>query len=311
MYRYILRRVFQSALLLLGISAMVFFIMRIAPGGPATFTDDPRLGKVYQEQQRQEFGLDQPLPVQYGKWLWQASHGNFGRSYGDKRPVMTIIAEHAPRTFLLSGLSLFFGLFGIVLGTIAALRRGGAYDNGLRVFTVLGNAVPHWWLGLVLLLLSARTVKIFPLAPPLNGSVGQWAHFLVLPTLLGALTGWLGFSRFMRAELLEVISQDYVRTARAKGLRESAVTLRHALRNALIPIITILGGSLAGLFSGSVLFENVFSYPGLGKLAVDAAFQRDLPVTMALVVITAALVIVGQLVADIAYGVVDPRVKLQ
>jgi peptide/nickel transport system permease protein len=311
MYRYVLRRLVQSVFLLLGISAMVFFIMRIAPGGPAAFTGDPKLGKTYRDQQIKEFGLDQPLPVQYGKWLWQALHGNFGRSYTDKRPVMTIIAERTPRTLLLSGLSLIFGLFGIVLGTLAALRRGGAYDNSLRVFTVIGNAVPHWWLGLILLLVSARTIKIFPLAPPLNGSVGQWAQFLMLPTALGALGGWLGFSRFMRAELLDIISQDFIRTARAKGLPEAIVTFRHAVRNALIPIVTILGGTLAGLFSGSVLFENVFSYPGLGKLAVEAAFQRDLPVTMALVMISAALVIVGQLISDIAYGFVDPRVKLQ
>ncbi len=310
MYRYVIRRLFQSIFLLLGISILVFFIMRIAPGGPGSFTEDPRLGKVYQEQQRQEFGLDQPLPVQYGKWLWQAMHGNFGRSYSDKRPVMTIIGERLPRTMLLSGLSLFFGLLGIVFGVFAALRRGSFYDNALRVVTVVGNAVPHWWLGLVILLLSARTIKIFPLAPPQSGTLGSWAHFLVLPVLLGAFGGWLVFSRFMRSEMLEVINLDFVRTARAKGLRESVVIFRHALRNALIPVITILGGSLASLFSGSVLFENVFSYPGLGKLAVDAAFQRDLPVTMALVMITASMVILGQLIADIAYGFVDPRVKL-
>lgn len=310
MYRYVLRRTIQSVFLLLGISAMVFFIMRIAPGGPGAFTEDPRLGKVYQEQQRQEFGLDQPLPVQYGKWLFQALQGNFGRSYADKRPVMELIMERLPRTLLLSGLSLLFGFFGIVFGVFAALRRGSFYDNSLRVFTVLGNAVPHWWLGLIILLVSARTVKIFPLAPPTNGTLGSWAHFLILPILLGSLGGWLAFSRFMRSEMLEVISQDYVRTARAKGLKESVVTFRHALRNALIPVVTILGGSLASLFSGSILFENVFSYPGLGKLAVEAAFQRDLPVTMALVMISATLVIIGQLLADIAYGFVDPRVKL-
>lgn len=310
MYRYVIRRIIQSIFLLFGISAMVFFIMRIAPGGPTSVTGDPRLGKTYMEQQREEFGLNDPLPIQYGKWLSQVLRGNFGRSYADKRPVMTIIKERTPPTLILSGLSLLFGLFGIIFGVFAALRRGGVYDNGLRIFTVLGNAVPHWWLGLIILLISARTIRIFPLAPPTNGTFAQWAQFLVLPVLLGSLGGWLGFSRFMRAELLDVISQDYIRTARAKGLPFMIVTFRHALRNALIPVVTILGGTLAGLFSGSILFENVFSYPGLGKLAVEAAFARDLPVTMALVMISAALVIVGQLIADIAYGFVDPRVKL-
>ena len=312
MTRYIIRRLIQSVFLLLGITILAFVLQRLAPGGPESFTEDPRLGREFAEQQRRDLGLDQPLPVQYGKWLWQALHGNFGRSFVDKRPAIEKIAERVPATLLLSGTSLVIGLLGIPLGVFAATRRGGIFDNVLRVVTVLGNSIPHWWIGLVILLISARTVNWFPLGgmyTPGDGSLSNRLHHLLLPALLGSISGWLVFSRFMRSEFLEVINQDYVRTARAKGLREQFVLSRHALRNALIPIVTILGGSLAGLLSGGVLFETTFSWPGLGRLSVEAAFQRDSPVLIALVVISSTLVILGNLMADIAYGFIDPRVK--
>jgi len=312
--RYIVRRIIQSIFLLLGISLIAFVIPRLAPGGPAAVSEDPRLGREYMEQQRREFGLDRPIPVQYMQWLWQALHGNFGRSFIDRRPVLEKIGDRAPNTLLLAGTSLVLGLLGIPLGVVAALHRGRFFDNALRIVTVFGNALPHWWLGLVILLISVRTGHWLPLgglSTPGDGSLPDRLHHLLLPALLGAIGGWLGFSRFMRSEFLEVFGLDYVRTARAKGLQERAVVVRHALRNALIPIVTILGGSLASLLSGSVLFENIFSWPGMGKLGVDSAFQRDYPVLIALVLISSTLIIVGQLLADIAYGFVDPRVKLR
>jgi peptide/nickel transport system permease protein len=312
MTHFIIRRLIQSFFLLIGITIVAFALQHLAPGGPTTFIEDPRLPPQYAQQQRHDFGLDQPLPVQYGKWLWQALHLNFGRSLADKRPVMDKIREKIPATLELSGAGLLLGLLGIPFGVFAALRRGGIYDHGLRFFTVLGNAIPHWWLGLVILTVSVRTVHWFPIAgmyTPGRDGVLDRLHHLLLPALLSGLTGWLVLSRYMRSEFLEVIGQDYVRTARAKGLAERTVIWRHALRNALIVIITILGGSLAALLSGAVLFERVFSWPGIGRLGVDSAFQRDYPVVMALVVISAALVIIGNLIADIAYGFVDPRIK--
>lgn len=312
MTRFIIRRVIQSIFLLIGISAVAFFIQRLAPGGPQAFTQDPRLPPEYWEEQRRDLGLDQPIPIQYAKWLINAVQLDFGRSFQDRRPAMDKIAERAPNTMLLSGASLLVGLLGIPFGVLAALNRGSWFDHGLRVFTVLGNSMPHWWLGLVILLISARTINIFPIGGMYSigdGGLLDRLQHLALPATIGGLAGWLTFSRFMRSEVLEVVSQDYIRTARAKGLREQVVIWRHALRNALIVVITILGGSLATLLSGSVLFENVFSWPGMGRLAIDAAFQRDYPVLMALVMIGAFLVIVGNFIADIAYGLVDPRIR--
>lgn len=315
MTRYIIRRLIQSFFLLLGITALSFTLQHLAPGGPAAFNEDPRLPPDYAQQQRHEFGLDQPIYVQYGKWLWQVAHLNFGRSFTDKRPVMDKIAERAPNTLLLSGTSLLLGLLGIPLGILAALRRGGLYDNGLRAFTVLGSAVPHWWLGLVILVVSVSLkLNWFPIAgmyTPGHDSLLDRLHHLLLPAVLGGFGGWLTFSRFMRSEFLEVIGQDYIRTARAKGLAERAVMFGHAFRNALIVVITILGGSLAALLSGAVLIENVFSWPGMGRLSLEAAYQRDYPLVMALVVISSSLVILGYLAADIAYGFVDPRIKYE
>lgn len=312
MVQYIIRRLIQSFFLLLGITIVAFFLQRAAPGGPAGFVEDERLGRDYIEQQRREFGLDQPLPVQYGKWLINAAQGDFGRSFVSKRPVIDLIRERLPATLLLTGTGLIIGLLGIPIGMLVAMRRGGIFDNGWRIFTVLGNSVPHWWLGLMILIFSNRTVRWFPLGGLYHTSAPtllERAHHLFLPAVLTGLTGWLVLSRYMRSEFLDVVNQDYVRTARAKGLKESVVVTRHALRNALIPVITILGGSLAGLLSAGVLIEYTFSWPGLGRLSYESALARDYPVLMALVVITAALVILGNLLADIAYGFVDPRVK--
>ncbi len=312
MLRYVIRRLIQSVFLLLGISLLAFTLQRLAPGGPASFVEDPRLDRAYQEQLRRELGLDQPLPVQYIKWLGNAIQLDFGRSFQDRRPVIDRIAERLPNTMLLAGTSLAIGLLGVPLGAFAALKRGKGFDNGLRIVTVLGNSIPAWWLSLMILIVSVKTVNWFPLGgtfTPGNGSLLDRAHHLLLPAVMLALNDWLNYSRFMRSEFLDVIGQDFVRTARAKGLRERVVMASHAFRNALIPVITILGGSLAALFSVGVLIENVFSWPGMGRLAFQAATERDYPVLMALTVISSSLVIIGTLLADIGYALADPRVK--
>lgn len=312
--RYIVRRSLQSALLLLLITVLSFAIMRLAPGGPAQFLDDPRIGPEYRERLLESFGLTEPLPIQYLKWLGNLVRLDFGYSFVDRRPVIEKIAERIPASFQLSIASLFLGLLGIPLGVYAAVRRGRWQDQAIRVFTVFGNAVPHWWLGLMLLILTASTIRIFPLGGMYtvgDGSLGDRLWHLALPALIGALGGWIGFSRFVRSEILDVLGQDYVRTAHAKGVDARTVLVRHALRNALIPLVTILGASLAGLFSSSVLFETTFSWPGLGRMSVDAANQRDYPVLMALTIIFSSLVILGNLLADLAYGWVDPRVRYE
>ena len=312
MTHFIARRLLQSLFLLLGVTAMSFTVQRLAPGGPAQFNEDPRLPREYADQLRRQFGLDQPIYVQYVKWLGNAARGNFGRSFTDRRPVTEKILERAPATMLLSGAGILVGMLGIPLGILAAVRRDGVFDHTLRFVSVILNSMPNWWLGLVILLISVNTVNWFPLTgmySPGDGSLTDRLRHLLLPAIVAGTDGWLVFSRFMRSEFLEVAGQDYIRTARAKGLAERTVLYRHALRNALIVVITVLGGTLAALLSGAVLLEFVFSWPGMGRLALESALQRDYPVLMGLVVMGAVLIILGNLIADILYGFVNPRIR--
>jgi peptide/nickel transport system permease protein len=312
--RYVVRRSIHSVLLLLLISILAFSIMRLAPGGPAQFLEDPRIGAEYREALIESFGLRDPVPVQYLKWLRNVLRLDFGYSFIDRRPVIEKIFERVPASFQLSLASFLLGLIGIPLGVFAALQRGRWPDQLIRVFTVFGNAVPHWWLGLMLLVFFASTWRIFPLGGMYtigDGSLPDRLWHLALPALIGSLGGWIGFSRFIRSEMLDVLGQDYVRTAQAKGLGARLILFRHALRNGLIPIATMMGGIFTLLLSGSVLFETTFSWPGLGRMMVDAAYQRDYPVLMAMTVMSSALVLVGNLLADVAYGWLDPRVRYE
>jgi peptide/nickel transport system permease protein len=312
MLRFVIRRLIQSVFILLGVSMLSFALMHAAPGGLTTLYANPRIPAATIERLEEQFGLRDPIPVQYLKWLSNVLQLNFGYSLIDQRPVVDKIAERLPATIQLSLASILLGLLGIPLGVYAAMHRGSWIDNAVRVFTVLGNAVPHWWLGLMILVLSANTIRIFPLGgmyTPGNDTLLDRLWHLLLPATIGAMGGWITYSRYIRSEVLEVLGQDFVRTARAKGLSERLVMGRHVLRNALIPVVTIMGGTLAALVSGSVLFESTFSWPGIGRMAVAAAFQRDYPVLMALNMLGATLVILGNLLADIAYGWVDPRVR--
>jgi peptide/nickel transport system permease protein len=313
--RYVVRRTIQSIFLLIGVTVLSFAIMRLAPGGPAQFiggADNPRISPEYRRQLEESFGLRDSLPLQYGKWVWNAVHLDFGRSYIDQRPVIEKIAERVPASFQLALASFLLGLLGIPLGVYAATHRGGFADQSVRFFTVVGNSVPHWWLGLMILVVSASTVRIFPLGGQYtlgHDTLLDRLWHLALPSLIGALGGWIVYSRFVRAELLDVLGQDYVRTAEAKGLPRKAVLWRHALRNALLPLATMFGGILSLVLSGSLLFEITFSWPGLGRLTVDAAYQRDYPLLMAVTLIGSFLVIAGNLLSDVSYAWVDPRVQ--
>jgi peptide/nickel transport system permease protein len=288
--------------------------MRLAPGGPLQFTDDPRIGPQYAEIMREAYGLNDPIWLQYAKWLGNIARLDFGFSFIDRRPVLEKILERIPASFQLSIGAFLIGLLGIPLGVFAALNRGRWPDQLVRVFTVVGNAVPHWWLGLMILVLSATYFRIFPLGGMYtegNDTLLNRLWHLALPSMIGALGGWIGYSRFVRSEMLDILNQDYVRTARAKGLDGTAVLYGHALRNALIPLMTMLGPTLVGLLSSGVLFEVTFSWPGLGRMAVDAAFQRDFPVLMGLATIFSFLGILANLLSDVAYGWVDPRVRYE
>jgi peptide/nickel transport system permease protein len=312
--RYVVRRSIHSVFLLLLISLIAFSIQRLAPGGPLQFLDDPRIGPEYRAQVLESFGLNEPMPVQYAKWLWNVVRLDFGYSFIDRRPVIEKIFERVPASLQLALASFLLGLLGIPLGVYAAIHRGRWQDQTIRVLTVFGNAVPHWWLGLMMLILMASTLRILPLGGMQtvgDGSLPDRLRHLALPALIGALGGWIGYSRYVRSEVLDVLGQDYIRTAYAKGLGGRVVFLGHALRNALLPLVTMFGGILTLLLSGSVLFETTFSWPGLGRMVYDAALQRDYPVLMALTVLSSALVIAGNLLADVAYGWADPRVRYE
>jgi peptide/nickel transport system permease protein len=312
MWRYALRRFVQALILWVGVTILSFTIVHLAPGGPVQFMEDPRFSPEVRDQIEASFGLRDPIPVQYARWMAGIVRLDFGRSFADNRPVIDRILERWPNSLQLTLAALLIGLLGIPLGALAALRRGTAVDHGTRVLIVLLNALPSWWLGLMVLVLVANTLPIFPLGGMTTlgrGDLFDRLWHLALPATLLATGGWVVYGRYVRSELLEVLGQDYVRTARAKGVPEPLVIRRHALRNALIPLATILGGSLPALFGGALLIETVFSWPGLGRLFYDAANSRDYPLVMGLTVIGAFLVLMGNLLADLLYGVVDPRVR--
>ncbi len=313
--RYVFRRALQSVFLLWGISLVAFGIMHIAPGGPMTIMENPRVSPEVIKSINASFGLNDPIPIQYVKWVTSLLHGDFGRSFTDSRPVLDKIVERLPATIELNIASLLIGFLGIPLGIFAALRRNSMFDHVVRVFTVVGNAAPDWWIGLMILIFVAAPTRLLPLGGMYT--IGQENNLLdhlwhlALPAVISAMGDWILWSRFLRSEILEVIRLDFIRTAQAKGLSPSQVLNRHALRNALIPVVTLFSGSLAGLISGSVIIETTFSWPGIGRLAVTSAFERDFPTVMALLMIGSFLVLLGNLIADVVYTRVDPRVTLQ
>ena len=340
MIRYIIRRSLQSVALLWVSTLIGFSVYHLAPGGPLQFlSDDPRGTGADVMRLERSYGIDRSIPVQYVAWAfgedwlpandtWRSgrclsepdscSKGiirlDFGRSFSFKgEPVLSLIADRIPATFLLAFSSLILSIvIGFPLGIIAAFTRGRWPDNSIRVITVLINTVPEWWIGLLLLIILGGYLGLVPLSGMYDigdGSLADRLHHLFLPALGSSISGWIGFSRILRFEILDVLNQDYVRTAKAKGLSRQAVIWRHVLRNALMPFVTGLSGIFLLILSGSVLFEIVFSWPGMGRLAVNAINARDYPVMMALFVISSFLGIVGVLMVDILYSVVDPRVR--
>lgn len=315
MTAFIIRRAIQALPLLLLISVLSFTVIRLAPGGLLANYEDPAMTPEDIRRLEEALGIHEPLPVQYGKWLSAVARGDLGRSHSTREPVLQIIGDRLPATLELTILALLVGLLiGVPLGALSALRPGTLIDNLVRVLSVAGNAVPHWWLGLLAIVLFAGVLQVLPsggrLSPGRQGfDLLDHLRHLILPVAILSTGPIVAFSRFVRSEMLDVLGNEYVRTARAKGLSASQVTRRHVLRNALIPVVTILGLSLPGLFSGAALTEIVFSWPGIGQMALSMATKRDLPVLMGLLMISSSLVVLGNLLADLLYGLVDPRVK--
>ncbi len=323
MLRHIIKRILLSLPLLIGITFISFLVIHLAPGEPISLQTDlnPRVSAASKAQLRHLYGLDEPLPVQYGKWAWRSFRLDFGQSFApDGRKVTEKIAERIPITLLLSLLEmLVIVLIAIPIGILSATRQYSFFDKATTIFVFLGFAMPTFWLALLCMNLfgvhlgwlpisGLQSMNYFQLS--IGGKILDRARHLIMPVLVGAFGGLAGFSRYMRSNMLEVIRQDYIRTARAKGLSERTVIYKHALRNALLPVVTILGLSVPSLIGGGVIFETIFAIPGMGQLFYGSVMSRDYPVIMGILVIGAALTLLGNLLADISYALVDPRIRV-
>jgi peptide/nickel transport system permease protein len=325
MLAYALRRLLLAVPLLLGITLISFVVIHLAPGDPVemmtggdpTTVHNPELYK----QLIKEFDLDKPLLVQYWKWLSRLARLDFGKSFAPHgRPVLSMIAERLPITLLLNVVEMLIIVsLAVPIGVVSATRQYSSFDKVTTIFVFLGFATPDFWLALLLMILLGVQFGWLPISGlrSLNWEYltfwQQQADFLshlVLPITVATFGGLAGFSRYMRQSMLEVIRQDYIQSARAKGLAERVVVGKHALRNALLPIVTILGLSLPTLIGGSVIVESVFAIPGMGQLMVQAAFERDYPVLMGNLVIVSTLTLGANLMADLTYSLVDPRIRV-
>ncbi len=318
MRRYITRRLLYAIPTLLAISLATFLLTRLSPGDPIrlyTF-GDPNITEEDRQALAHAYGLDLPLPQQYANFLAGAVRGDFGTSILYHKPAGPLVIERLGITMQLAAVALLLQfLIGVPLGVLAALKRGTWVDGVIRVFGVVGHAVPSFGLGLLMIILFSVTLRWLPSQGYLTIGHGDWDvvdrfRHMLMPAFVLALTGIANYSRYLRTETLDVLRQDFIRTAHAKGLSEGAVTRVHALRNALIPVVTALGGLLAFLVSGAVVIEQVFTWPGIGQFAYNSVRQKDFPVIIASVMISSVLLVVGYIVRDILYAVADPRIKV-
>jgi peptide/nickel transport system permease protein len=323
MLRYIAKRLLFMIPLLFGITVICFTVMHLAPGSPTDLQTqmNPRASVEMKERLRAMYDLDKPLPEQYIRWVGKLAVLDLGVSFStDRRPVADKILERLPITILLNVLSMLLILVvAIPLGVLSAVRQDSLFDRVAGVVVFIGFAVPTFWLALLLMILFGVHLGWLPISgirslnseylPP-GMALWDLIRHLILPVLLAAFGGLAGLSRYMRANMLEVIRQDYILTARAKGLSERVVIYRHALRNALLPVITILGLSVPGLIGGSVIFETIFAIPGMGQLFYMAVMARDYPVVMGILFIGAVLTLFGNLIADVSYALADPRIRV-
>jgi peptide/nickel transport system permease protein len=361
MTKYIIRRVVQAIPVLIGITIVVYAILQMAPGGPqAKFAQNPRMTNEQKQLFLKAWGLDQPIPIQYCRWMgfcdpdgegfdligptgWPnflptglsgatngILHGDLGYSITSGEKVNDRIVRAALPTFILAGVALIIWvMMAILIGVYSAIKRYSLFDNLATIFAYVGYAIPTFWLGIMLVYIFG-TARILPVSgmvdirvSPAFGNDAYWVYFgqhpidaildvakhLILPVITLVVVSIAGDSRFVRASMLDALNQDYVRTAKAKGLPSRTVTFKHALRNALLPVLTNIGLEIPFLFTGAIITETIFSWPGIGKLTIDATTAFDYPVLMGVLLITSGLVVLANLLADIAYAVVDPRIK--
>ncbi|MCG3203384.1 MAG: Dipeptide transport system permease protein DppB [Elusimicrobia bacterium] len=321
---YVLKRLLMIIPMLMGISFLTYLTICLAPGGPAAgiMQDfNPKVSSEYKQKQLEHFHFDKPYHVQYFLWVKRIVKLDFGESYKDNQPVLKKIASRLPKTLLLASLSLILTfLLAVPLGIFSALKQNSFWDRAITAFVFIGFSVPVYWVALLLMIGFGIHLGWVPVTGFRSIMADEMTRFeqildiarhLALPLIVTSLTSLAGLSRYMRNGMLEVIQQDYIRTARAKGLPENKIIFKHALRNTLLPVITILGLSLPDLISSSVIFETIFSYPGLGRLTYEAAMSRDTFLIMPTVALGAFLTLLGNLLADVCYALADPRIRVR
>jgi peptide/nickel transport system permease protein len=305
------RRLAQAIIVLIGVTIATFILLHLLPGSPVRALLGPRASPLAVHQLTVELGLNKPLPVQYGIWVNNLIHLNLGYSYKQNQPVLDLLGQRIPKTLFLVGASLVLAiLVAIPLGVLMAVRRTKPDDYVLTGLSFIFYSMPTFWLGLLMIGLFSATLNWLPSeAPQDQHSVFSQLNGMVLPIATLTLVTVALFSRYMRSSVLEQTVQDYVRTARAKGLSGSEVLFHHVLRNALIPLTTMIGLSLGGILAGAVVVETVFNYPGMGLLFFQSAVNDDFPVLLGVTVVVAITTVVGNLVADVLYAVIDPRIR--
>jgi peptide/nickel transport system permease protein len=320
MRQYIIRRVLAMIPILLGISLIIFMIFAMAPGDAVTGGNNAHMSVTAKAQLRHEMHLDEPKIVQYFYWLKGAIHGDLGTSTFYKKSVSSVINTYIWNSFFLGLTStIAVVIISIPIGVVAATKQYSMFDSISSVFALIAMSIPNFFVGLLLISFFSMDLSIFPVSGMQTigstatgiAKIGDIMYHMFLPFLVLTITSIAGIMKYMRSSMLEVISEDYIRTARSKGLSEKVVIYKHALRNALIPIITLLGFTIPGLFAGAIITEQIFAWPGIGPVTLLAVLNRDYPLCMGINMIYAVLTLLGNLIADITYAVVDPRIRLK
>ncbi len=313
MFEYLIKRLLIIPVTLIGIFTITFALLYVVPGDPVATIMGEKSDQETREAIRKELNLDKPIVVQYGMYLGNIVQGDLGKSFKTKRSVNEAIMEAFPHTLALAlGSVLITTLIGIPVGIISAVKQKTLLDRTVMIGAIGGVSAPNFWVGMIVLYIFIYSFRLFPMNPleTISMGVGPYIGYLILPAAVLGVRGIAIVARLTRSTLLEVVRQEYVRTARAKGVSEWTVIMKHALRNALIPVITYIGMDLAFLMGGAVVTETVFAWPGLGRLAVQALRQQDIPMVLGTVLFTSTVIVIANLLTDLSYALVDPRVKL-
>jgi peptide/nickel transport system permease protein len=304
MLRYVLQRLIEFIPVVLGITFITFVLLQVAPGDPVTLMMKEHINPDVVARVRKEMHLDDPWPQRYVSYMWDALHGDFGESYKSNRPVAQLLVDAFPKTLALTlGATAFACVVGLLVGILSALRPYSLSDHAAMVFVLLGVSVPVFWSGLIFQLIFAWKLNWLPLSGFADASS------LIMPSIVLGWSSAAVIARLVRSSLLEVMRSDYIRTAKAKGLAAWSVLVRHALKNSLLPVVTVMAVQIASLLSGAVITESVFAIPGVGRISVGAIQNRDFPLLQGSVILAVVLVVLGNLLADISYSFLDPRIR--